>query len=217
MGLTPIGPSSTIQYCVWGQANGYNADAKRPNIDLAGCPAVAVGLLCKTWKYPSDRGFDYAAMPNSLAPTTDSNPISRMFRDIADVIPGYSWGTAASGGSGASQAGILTGLKTLGYNSAKSTSYDFNTVYSNIEDWYPVLLGGFTNTGGHIWIADGYSETKWKVTRKFLGITVKTWYEYSDHIYMNWGWYGSSNGWIDQESWPSYNNSRIMWYDLFPR
>jgi hypothetical protein len=216
-GLTPIGPWGTVQNCLWGQANGYNANALHPNSDLAGCPAVAVGLLCRVWSYPSNRGFEYAAMPNSLAPTTASNPISRMFRAIADVIPGYSWGTAASGGSGASEAGILTGLRTLGYNSAKSGAYDFNTVYANIDDWYPVLLGGFSSADGHIWIADGYSETTWKVTRKFLGIKVKTWYEYSDHIYMNWGWYGSSNGWIDQASWPSFSNNRRMWYDLFPR
>jgi hypothetical protein len=212
-GLTQVGPWSTVSNCIWGQSNGYNADAPRPNVDLAGCPAVAVGLLCKTWNYPAL--YDYVNMPNSLVSSTrTSNPISRMFRDIANKIPGYSWSSTSSG---AQELPILQGLRTLGYNSAKSGAYNFNTAYGNIDNWYPVLLGGFSSSTGHIWIADGYAEITWTVTRKFLGIVVDRWTEYSDNFYMNWGWYGSSNGWVDQESWPTYNGNRRMWYDLFPR
>lgn len=128
-GLTQIGPWSTVSNCIWGQANGYNADAPRPNVDLAGCPAVAVGLLCKTWNYPAI--YEYWNMPNSLPSSTrTSNAISRMLRDIANKIPGYSWGST---GSGAQEIPILTGLRTLGYNSAKSGAYNFNTVYGNIN------------------------------------------------------------------------------------
>lgn len=212
-GLTQVGPWATVSNCIWGQANGYNADAPIPNVHLAGCPAVAVGLLCKTWSYPAI--YEYRDMPNSLPSTTrTSNPISRMFRDIANKIPEYIWGTTTSG---AQEIPILQGLRTLGYNSAKSGAYDFNTAYGNINNWYPVLLGGFSNSGGHIWIADGYAEIRWTVTRKFLGIVIDRWTEYSDNFYMNWGGYGSSNGWVDQASWPMYNGNRRMWYDLFPR
>lgn len=211
-GLTQIGPWSTVSGCTWGQANGYNADSPIPNYHLAGCPAVAIGLLCKVWRYPSK--YDYSNMPNSLPNTTQSNAISKMFRDIANNIPGYSWGVNASG---ALETPIVTGLKSLGYSSAKSDAYNFNTVYNNINNWYPVLLGGFSGNNGHIWIADGYAEIKWKVTKKFLGITIDSWYEYSDNFYMNWGWYGTSNGWVDQASWPTYNGNRRMWYDLMPK
>lgn len=214
-GLTQIGPWSAVSGCVWGQDKGYNADAPSRNVHLAGCPAVAIGILCKVWSYPTK--YNYSDIPYKLANTTLSTTTSRMLRDIANNIPGYTWGSASQGGSGATEAGILTGLKNLGYNSAKSGAYNFTVAYANIYNWYPVLLGGQASNGGHIWIADGYAEITWKVTKKFLGIKVDSWYEYSDNFYMNWGWHGSSNGWVDQASWPTYNGNRRMWYDLIPR
>jgi hypothetical protein len=106
-------------------------------------------------------------------------------------------------------------------------SYDAWTAYSNIRDWYPILLGAYQGYyyGGHIWIVDGYYEQVWKYTqtKKFLGITVstKTWYEYMDTFYMNWGWNGNGNGWVDQENWSSsyggsFNADRKLFYDLYP-
>ena len=209
-GLAQVSVGWEIYNNLWGQGRGYNADAPRPGVDLVGCPAVAVGILCSYHWFPS--GYEYWNMPTTLN-TNSSNAISRMFRDIANRMPGYSWG---SNTSGATEGAIVTGLRSLGYSNAVSGAYNFNTVYNNIKDRKPVLLGGFSNNVGHIWVADGYWEQVWKVTRKFLGIKVKTWYEYQDHFYMNWGWNGSSNAWVDQESWPTYNSNRRMWYNLNP-
>lgn len=202
-------PFSTVKNSLWGQREGgYNIDAKVPGA-LAGCPAVAIGLLCKTHRYPNN--YDYSGMPDVLN-TNVSNPISVMFRDIADKIPNYKWGV---NGSGALPNDILTGLHKVGYTKAKLGNYDFNTVYNNIKAWHPVLLAGYQGGGGHIWICDGYMEKTWKVTRRFLW-KKKTWYEYQDMLYMNWGWNGSENGWVDQESWSNYNNNKQMYYDLEP-
>jgi hypothetical protein len=114
-------------------------------------------------------------------------------------------------------------LKNVGYSQAKLKIYDFATAYNSIANWYPVLLVGYPQYGGgHIWIADGYYEQTWKYTRtkKILGITVstETWYEYMDTFYMNWGWNGSGNGWVDQEDWSSggYNYNKYLFYDLYP-
>lgn len=203
-------PFSTVRDCLWGQGRGYNANAKVSGAK-AGCPAVAIGLLCKTHRFP--KKYNYSGMPNVLN-TNTSNPISIMFRDIADKIPGYFWGKKESGAHNASD--ILKGLHSIGYTKAKLGSYNFKTVYNNIKDWHPVLLVGYEHGGGHIWICDGYMEKKWKVTRKFLGIKIKKWYEYQDMLYMNWGWNGQDNAWIDQASWSHYNNGRQMLYDLEP-
>lgn len=217
-GRSSIAPWSNIRYNLWGQGAGYNADI--PNRYPAGCPAVAIGLLCKTWSYPS--GYNYSAMPATLN-TTASNAISQMFLDIANKIPGYSFSPS---GSGANPDNILNGLKNnLGYHSAKKKNFDSWTAYANIRDWYPILSGAFAGPyqSGHIWIADGYYEQTWKYTqtKKILGITVstKTWYEYMDTFYMNWGWNGSGNGWVDVEDWSSsgFNYDRQLYYDLYPR
>ena len=205
--LRQVPPYSTIEDCLWGQGAGYNADAKIPNA-LAGCPAVAIGLYCRTKHIPAK--YDYANMPNTLS-TSSSNAISRMFRDIAGNIPNYQWGV---NGSGARSADILIGLKKIGFNQAKLSSYDFNIAYKQIENNYPVLLAAFSNQSGHIWIADGYWEQKWTITRKFLWWKVKSWTEYSDMLYMNWGWNGTGNGWVDQESWRDYYMDRNIYYDL---
>jgi hypothetical protein len=171
-GWYTISPWYNVSQNLWGQGPGYSANAPSPNVHLAGCPAVAIGLLCKTWSYPS--GYNYSAMPTTLN-TTATNAISHMFRDIANKIPGYIWGTVSSGAPNVNS--ILTGLKNVGYSQAKCKLYDFQTAYNNIADWYPVLLVGFQQYGGgHIWIADGYYEQTWKYTKtkKFLGITICT-------------------------------------------
>ena len=169
-GWYTISPWYDISQNLWGQGPGYSANAPSPNNHLAGCPAVAIGLLCKTWNYPS--GYNYSAMPTTLN-TTTANAISQMFRDIANKIPGYMWGTTSSGAPNVSS--ILTGLKNVGYSQAKYKQYDFQTAYNSIANWYPVLFVGYQQYGGgHIWIADGYYEQTWKYTRtkKFLGITI---------------------------------------------
>jgi hypothetical protein len=220
-GWYTISPWYNVSRNLWGQGPGYSANAPSPNNHLVGCPAVAIGLLCKTWSYPS--GYNYSAMPTTLN-TKASNAISQMFRDIANKIPNYTWGTSSSG---ATPSNILIGLKNVGYTQAKMMNYDFTTAYNSIRDWYPVLLGAYQGSwgGGHIWIADGYYEQTWKYTRtkKILGITIstKTWYEYMDTFYMNWGWNGTGNGWVDQENWNSgsngsFNYSRKLYYDLYP-
>jgi len=209
-GYTYVSPNWAVYSCKWGQGTGYNADAPNPNYDLAGCPAVAIGLLCRANWYPYK--YSYYTMPTTLN-TTSSNSISKMFRDIADAIPNYKWD---SSGSGASGEDIVTGLHNLGYTHAKMSVYSLGLAYDSFEDGYPVLIGGSNYYGSHIWIASGYYETVWQVTQKFLWFRIRTWYEYQDTIYMNWGWNGSENGWIDSESWPNYNNNRKIWHRLYP-
>lgn len=198
-------------YCNWGQQSPYNYHA--PSGALAGCPAVAVGMLCFNYYYP-EGNWTYWKMPYKLTNSGD-NDIARLFRYVADQIPNYQWGT---NGSGAMPADILTGIKKLGYKNATMQNYDFRTVYDNLYNERPVLIGGYSSYGGgHIWYCDGYKEITYKVTRKFAGIKIKTWYEYDDMLYMNWGWNGDSDGWYNEVDFGGlYNVQRQIYVNLYP-
>lgn len=156
--------------------------------------------------YPS---FNYTDM-RDLKNVTTVTETARKLRQIADSIPNYDWGKKKDAGSGAMPEDILTGLKKLGYKNARLASYDFETVYNNLSFtginyfgneatfYRGVLLGAisYDGYGGHIWFCDGYYEQSYTVTKKFLGIKVKSWTEYDDRLYMNWGWGpDGGNGW----------------------
>jgi hypothetical protein len=134
-------------------------------------------------------------------------------------------GIEEEGGTGATAGEILAGLHRLGYKKAKCVSYDFETLYKNLsfkgrnyfgnETTYNrgILIAAFTpNQGGHIWFCDGYYEQSYTVKKKFLGITTKSWKEYDDRIYMNWGWGpNQGNGWYcaTENFWSSLDNPNI--------
>jgi hypothetical protein len=62
-GRSNISPWYDVKYNLWGTGRGYNANAPSSSIPIGG-PAVAIGLLCKTHRYPS--GYDYANMPTTV-------------------------------------------------------------------------------------------------------------------------------------------------------
>lgn len=199
----------------WCQEGGYNMCA--PNRACIGCPAIATGMLMYdtsqrmlgnvTPTYPS---FDYTDMRN-IKDVTTVTETARKLRQIADSIPEYDWGKKKDEESRATPANIIIGLKKLGYKNAKLASYNFETVYNNLsfkginyfgeESTFNrgVLLCAWHHDApwaGHIWFCDGYYEQSYTVTKKFLGIKIKSWTEYDDRLYMNWGWGpNKGNGW----------------------
>ena len=199
----------------WGQGTGYNFNAPISGA-LAGCPSVAVGLLCFHHWYPNQFGYMY--MPTSLPSSYNKqNAISLMFREIGNQIPNYHWGVK---GSGAAPNDILTGIKRLGYTNAVYTNYNFENAYTNLSNGNPVLLGAFQNQysqGGHIWFCDGYYEMSWKVTKYKKNIfgkkkKVDEWFEYADYIYMNWGWNGTADGWYECNNWKATSGANLNYY-----
>ena len=137
--------------------------------------------------------------------------------------------------SGATPADIQTGLRSIGFTNATLTDYNFETLYANLkfkginyfgnEQEYTrgILLGAFhTNAnGGHIWFCDGYYEQSFKVTKKFIGIKVKSWTEYDDRLYMNWGWgKDNGNGWYaaNESVWTTLEgNKQPVYYKRLPK
>lgn len=197
----------------WEQRGGYNMCA--PNQACIGCPAIAIGMLM----YDTNNRINgnqqetyprfYASDSQDISDTTTVTSLAQRLRQIADSIPNYHWGSNMGAESGAQDWAILTGLHKLGYKNATLADYNFETLYQNLtfetmayghEVSYKrgVLLCGLGdyNQGGHIWFCDGYYEQSYKVKKKFLGIKVKSWMEYDDRLYMNWGWGPEGgNGW----------------------
>lgn len=222
----------------WGQKSGSNVDLQYPYQGyLVGCPAVATGMLFYKHWHPSNYGYMY--MPTSFNPNPPytSTASSQMLSDLAHRYHNnyHSWSNPYFqniNSSGTFPINILDFLQKNGYNNAKLSAYNFETVYANIKNYGAVLLGGVSNyNNGHVWYSDGYYEQSWTVTqkKKVLGVTVstKTWTEYADFLYMNWGWeQGQQNGWYDAETYESGPNSgnsnspyivqRMMYTDLYP-
>ncbi len=197
----------------WCQKGGYNYYAKN-NADI-GCPAIAIGILMydtseritgsTTATYPSFGYYDKQDLSSVTGPTETAKKL----RQIADSIPNYQWGNSSGAESGAKAGDILSGLHKLGYKKAELVPYNFETLYQNLsfkgynyfgqETTYNrgVLIAAYSPYGGgHIWFCDGYYEQEYTVTKKFLGIKVKSWKEYDDRLYMNWGWgINQGNGW----------------------
>lgn len=198
----------------WCQKGGYNYYAK--NKAAIGCPAIATGMLLydasqrilgnMTTTYPDFGYFD----ARDISTETKGTDTARKLREIADSIPNYNWGIGVDKPSGATPQNILTGLRKLGFKKAELVPYDFETLYKNLSfegAWYGgnkltynrgVLIGAYAHNAfsGHIWFCDGYYEQSYTVKKKFLGIKVKSWTEYDDSLYMNWGWGpNKGNGW----------------------
>jgi len=226
-GKASIYPYTGKDLDFWCQKGGYNMSAK--NLACIGCPAIAIGMLLYdsserltgrlTSTVPSFSYMDKADIQN----LTTENSLSKRLRQIADSIPYYNWGAYKDAMSGATPQNILTGLHKIGFTKATISSYNFETLYSqlsfkginyfgNEQDYNRgVLLYGYNNSGGHIWFCDGYYEQSFKVTKKFIGIKVKSWTEYDDRLYMNWGWgKDNGNGWYaaNESVWTTLEGSK---------
>jgi putative pyrogenic exotoxin B len=210
----------------WSQDGNFNSSAKDGG--LIGCPAVAIGMLLFDCEHRLDGRYTHV-VPSvhydakfATANNTQGRELSKVLRQIADSIPNYGWDIY---GSGAEPDDIKKGLHKLGFTKATWQDYNIDTLYKNlsfkayiyggVEDTCHrgVLLGAYRNggRGGHIWFCDGYYEQSYKVTKKFLFIKIKTWKEYEDRIYMNWGWgVDGGNGWYtaNDDVWVSEHGRR---------
>lgn len=192
----------------WHQHGNFRSEM--PNNALVGCPALSIGMLMYDFNHrpgrmrtlttvPISRSYMYATDDNQLG-----RELSKVLRRIADSIPNYNWGERETS---ATLPDILAGLYKLGFQEAKAEPFDIDLVYKNLSgELHPsqkglgVLLAAGHNYkfSGHIWFCDGYYEQSYRVRKKFLFITTKTWYEYEDRLYMNWGWGADGgNGWFN--------------------
>ena len=238
-GKASIYPYTGKDLDFWCQKGGYNMSA--PNLACIGCPAIAIGMLLYDTSERQNGNvsstvpsFSYMDKSDIQSLTVESS-LSQRLREIANKIPNYNWGKTKNAESGASPADIQTGLRSIGFTNATLTDYNFETLYTNLkfkgvnyfgnEQEYTrgILLGAFHTdaNGGHIWFCDGYYEQSFKVTKKFIGIKVKSWTEYDDRLYMNWGWgKDNGNGWYaaNESVWTTLEgNKQPVYYKRLPK
>ena len=237
-GKRAIYPRTGEKLSHWSQEGNFNAYA--PGNTVIGCPAVAIGMLLYDCAHRWGGKLENVTVPQfpvyadlATLNNEEGKSVSRALRQVADSIPNYDWGTQQEGGSGANSRDILTGLKKLGFQQAELRPYDFETLYqnmsykdyiygsklSNVSRGVLIAASHLTDpSAGHIWFCDGYYEQSFKVTKKFLFIKIKSWTEYDDRLYMNWGWGPTGgNGWFtaDDNTWTSIKE-RENYFKLYP-
>ena len=171
-------------YCpvAWGQGSPYNqfcplTDGK---LSSTGCVPTAVAQLLSVYKFPkryNGYDFDWGIM-NRYVKTWNPYPpaipyVARIMQQLGlrqnlDVTYAkYPENEDDENkGSSASTDNIPRTLKNLGFSSGGiKKDYNETDVVNELEKGYYVLVSGYAK------------ETKHK--KKFLGITVKTWYSYS--------------------------------------
>lgn len=252
-GKASIYPYTGKELDAWCQVGGYNYNAK--NRACVGCPALSIAMLMYDtsnrfdgYNIRTTPSFDYSDHYDIYYLDRETH-LSKNLRIIGDNIPNYNWGKSRDMETGASANDIKSGLVKLGYKKANYVTYNLDAVYENLSfdgiDYFGnktkfhrgVLIAGFSSYGGHIWFCDGYYEQGYIITKKKKNIfgkvkEIKTWNEYDDMLYMNWGWGNEgnfnktkSNGWFsaNDEIWKSidsnvrnvnYKNQTIVFVNL---
>ena len=212
--------------CHWGQQEPFRDQC--PTIDgkhcKTGCVATAMAQVMYYWKFPP------------VAPELDGYRTSTEKIEVAalpsvplawdDMLDRYSSGTYSESqgaavatlmrycgqscktdyGIASSSAWIvdqLAGMKKFGYdpNASLVDRLDYNEeewrsmMLEDLYDGYPIICSGSGPAGSHNFVVDGYDGSK---------------------FHINWGWYGSSDGYFALDGFLDYNNSRQMLHRLCP-
>ena len=110
---------------------------------------------------------------------------------------------------------------TYGYSAVYNwQSFNFGTIHSEIQNSRPVLMTGDDSLDpyavGHMWVTDGS-----RMTYSCNGDGTADIYR---QLHMNWGWYGSYNGWYNYNNYyiagtadtVNYNSSNYILTNIHP-
>jgi hypothetical protein len=186
----------------WDQGGAYNDQC--PGGSVTGCVATAMAIIMKKWAFPT-QGTGSSSYNAGSYGTLSANYGATTYNWAAMTTP-YCTGTNAAVATIMSHCGISvemsyspsgSGAMVCGNPGAQHSytayfKYDAATLkcqmQANDPNWVttlenefiagrPVQYQGVGGSGGHTWVADGFDA--------------------SNHIHMNWGWSGSSNGYFD--------------------
>ena len=197
----------------------------------AGCVATAMSQVMKRWDHPTQGsgshsyycqgyGMQYADFGNVTydwehMPDRLNGASQQEIEAVATLM--YHCGVAVDmqfspGGSGANSWDVPDAIEryfsysshaTLRMRDQYSLSNWQNLLKESHDIGWPVYYSGFSNSGGHAFVCDGYDD--------------------SDLFHFNWGWGGSSDGWfvideIDYASWAQavFNFVPADVYDFMP-
>ena len=195
---------------------------------VTGCVSTAVSQILRFWEHPNQFNYNYTSMPNNQG----NGEVQRMMFDVGDAV-GMNWGCINSGAQDWKVDDAFkedfdfesaTGPTFLNQSNWNASSY--LTVKSNLNNSWPVLLGGYsTRTNvflgiihfpqeGHLWVCDGYSA----ISNYCYGYL---------YFHMNWGWNeviggnnNNFNGWFAFNNWNpetrTFKYLRDYIYDIYP-
>lgn len=204
---TSVGPLLSTQ---WGQGAPYNnlcpEDREHDGQSVTGCTATALAQILNYHRYP-ERGSGTVTYTTSTHGMSISADLSAFTFDWVNMADNYSSGSATKAQQTAvAQLMYACGVAcqmdycTLGSGSSAlpnilETNFGIDKActaherkYFTTNEWNeivmtelnasrPVLYAGSSLYGGHAFVCDGYN---------------------ADNLYhINWGWYGSYNGYFD--------------------
>jgi len=182
----------------WGQEGGYNFLI--PDGVPAGCVTVAMAQIMKYHQYPTT-DFAWSYMMDNL-PTIETAELMEDIFEEAGINPDNS----KAGIENASNAFVNS------YNySASVIDHNASSVRNELDNGRPVYMRGESNDDGHAWVCDGYSNSNTIYEYKLMTLeqcpsgyeptmftnpyTTTIHESYTPSYYhMNWGWYGTCNG-----------------------
>ena len=203
----------------WGQALGYNYDVPG-ELDL-GCTTIAIGQIMKYLEYPDT--INWNLITNTL-PISGNPHLTYFLAELRAKIGVYNDGNASM----TQVVNALS--QHYGFSvsddSDDSNEYELSivshsqaSVKASLKNGIPVYMRGTDNNldVGHAWVCDGYytthQQTEYKLFVIPMGSSEITYLEniYSTYIYpdsftisnyfhMNWGHYGSHNGYFYQDA-----------------
>ena len=197
----------------------------------AGCVATAMSQVMKRWDYPTQGSgshsyycqgygsqsanfgattYDWEHMPDRLngASQQEIEAVALLMYHCAVAVDMQ----FSPSGSGANSWDVPDAIERYfsysSHASLKSRDYYSLVNWQNMlkeshDIGWPVYYSGFSNSGGHAFVCDGYDD--------------------SDLFHFNWGWGGSSDGWfvideIDYAGWAQavFNYVPADVYDYMP-
>ena len=216
---------SPLLTCLWNQGNPYNKlcpeDPAGPGGHVyAGCVATAMSMVMYYWRYPlQGAGYNSYYWPPYGTISANFGATEYNWNQMMDVIdPDYTdialiqfhCGVSidmmySPNGSGAYSWDVPPAIKNhFGYSSeAQFLSKDnysqndwINILKEQIDSKQPMYYSGFSNSGGHAFVCDGYDD--------------------NDYFHFNFGWGGSANGFYTLYSVGGFNDGQGIVRNFFP-
>ena len=211
--------------CKWNQDSPYNAlcpeDAAGPGGHVySGCVATAMAQVMYYWRHPEQGNgshsyyyYPYGTLSADFGATNYNWTGMQNSIDYGNVHPNaelqYHCGVAVDmmygpDGSGAYSWDVPYAMRNyFGYSIEchfeSKNDYNNNTwinmLKENIDNGWPMYYSGYSNSGGHAFVCDGYQD---------------------DYFHFNFGWGGSSDGYYTVLDVNGFNQGQGALMDTYP-
>lgn len=182
---------------------------------IAGCGNTAMAQIMSYFSYPTSINLTYAGADidtqnlnwpamrahatghtrSSCDDPTTHDAIGRLLRQLGKLNNSHYFFDATT----ADQQCIPLTFETLGFTCDNWSDYKGLVVRHGLDNHSLFYMIGFSPTGGHAWVLDGYNSV-YSTIYHLARTTTSGWftsditYETTNYLHFNWGWYGDCNG-----------------------